>query len=301
MDVPDDFITRRSALGMGHTDRRIHAATQSGELVRIRHGALADRELWARLDTFEQQRVRVRAAAARTRIKAAVSHDSAAALLRLPVLDPAWLTIHFTAVDDRHVFQSNVRNTHRGPLDARDTIEVDGFLVTSPARTALDVARNGSFAQAVCAIESAWRAGVTPEEFDAAFARMGRRLGNPVARRALEFADPRPESIGESWSRVLMHGWWDIPAPRLQREFYNEAGQFVARTDFDWDRRLVGEFDGAVKYRKNEDEVRAAEVLREHRLRALGVHVVRWTWADLEAPQRLHEILKEGFRVVFGG
>ncbi|WP_068272802.1 hypothetical protein [Aldersonia kunmingensis] len=300
MDVPDEFMTRRSALDLGLTDTRIHAATHSGALVRIRHGALADPAKWAALDRDEQQRLRVRAAAARSIAECAVSHDSAATLLRLPLLDPTWRTIHFTALDDRDGHRSRVRTRHRGPLDARDLAEVEGVVVTSLARTALDVAREGSFAQAVCAIESALRAGVERDDLEETLARMGRRTGNAMARGALSFADPRPESVGESWSRVLMHGWRDIPTPRLQREFHTRTGEFVARTDFDWDRKLVGEFDGTVKYREDASEVVVAEKRREDSLRALGVHVVRWTWSDLVSPWRLHEILRAGFRIASG-
>ena len=91
----------------------------------------------------------------------------------------------------------------------------------------------------------------------------------------------------------------DIPRPRLQRELYTPTGIFVARVDFEWDGRLVGEFDGLVKYGQGlmvpgqtPNDVVIAEKIREDRLRQLGLEVVRWTWADLEAG-RLPEILRQ--------
>lgn len=84
-----------------------------------------------------------------------------------------------------------------------------------------------------------------------------------------------------------------FPAPELQRCFTDARGT-IGRADFYWPGvRLVGEFDGAVNYSKPEflrgrtpSQVVIDEKLREDRLRALGLGVVRWTWNDLRA--RVH-------------
>ena len=73
-------------------------------------------------------------------------------------------------------------------------------------------------------------------------------------------------------------------------------------TDFGWPAaRTVGEFDGRVKYgrlvRPGQDpgDVVYAEKLREDRLRAQGLAVVRWTWSDLDdfddVAERIHSRL----------
>ncbi|MEV5838102.1 hypothetical protein [Nocardia sp. NPDC052112] len=54
---------------------------------------------------------------------------------------------------------------------------------------------------------------------------------------------------------------------------------------------VIGEFDGMVKCRNNSRHgstasVVIAEKLREDALRALGWIVVRWTWPDLDTPDR---------------
>lgn len=113
----------------------------------------------------------------------------------------------------------------------------------------------------------------------------------------LDFADGDAESPGESLSRVriLVMGF---PAPELQRCFTDARGT-IGRADFYWPGvRLVGEFDGAVKYSKPEflrgrtpSQVVIDEKLREDRLRALGLGVVRWTWNDLRARGALREVL----------
>lgn len=90
----------------------------------------------------------------------------------------------------------------------------------------------------------------------------------------------------------------DLPVPVLQRRFFDEDGQFVARPDYEWEGRLAGEFDGLVKYGGGSmtpgqapSDVVIAEKIREDRLRQMGVEVVRWVWADLQAG-RLPGILR---------
>jgi hypothetical protein len=71
-------------------------------------------------------------------------------------------------------------------------------------------------------------------------------------------------------------------------------GGVVGRTDFAWeDQRLVGEFDGRVKYgrllRSGQDPGDAVfrEKVREDAIRDEGWGVIRWTWVDLYRPDRL--------------
>ncbi len=101
----------------------------------------------------------------------------------------------------------------------------------------------------------------------------------------MSYADAASESVGESWSRaqIIEAGF---PVPRLQHTFQTADG--VARTDFDWDAILVGEFDGLQKYgrllRAGESprDALIREKRREDALRAQGVLVIRWTWGTLE-------------------
>lgn len=72
-----------------------------------------------------------------------------------------------------------------------------------------------------------------------------------------------------------------FPTPRLQHTFRTDAGD--ARTDFDWDGTLVGEFDGLQKYGRllRPGETTRDALIREKRredaLRAQGIMVIRWT------------------------
>ena len=98
----------------------------------------------------------------------------------------------------------------------------------------------------------------------------------------IEFADGRSESVGETRSRVAL---WraGLPTPLLQWEIGAD------RVDFGWlMRRTVGEFDGKVKYGRllrpgqSPGDVVFEEKVREDRLRATGLTVVRWIWRELD-------------------
>ena len=89
-----------------------------------------------------------------------------------------------------------------------------------------------------------------------------------------------------------------LPKPTLQACFHDDDG-LIGYTDFCWrEFGVVGEFDGKVKYRKPEylqgrdpAEVVIEEKIREDRLRALGLKVVRWTWATANSPNQLRSRL----------
>jgi hypothetical protein len=117
--------------------------------------------------------------------------------------------------------------------------------------------------------------------------------GSRSAARAIGFADGRSESVGESRSRVILHRW-KLPPSALQLEVQAAAGGFVGRCDFAWEeQRLVGEFDGRIKYgrllRPGQEAGDAVfeEKRREDAIREEDWGVIRWVWSDLQVPHRL--------------
>jgi len=137
----------------------------------------------------------------------------------------------------------------------------------------------------------------TREELQRICARLPSTAARHRMSEALMLADPRSESVGESWSRALMHRL-GFEAPELQHRVPGPSGE-IARADFFWPTaRLVGEFDGLVKYLRSRDlsgtdpaQVVVAEKLREDRIRAEGYGVVRWVWEDLRRPERFSALL----------
>ncbi len=215
----------------------------------------------------------------------ALSHDSAAALLGLPTLKPEREIVHFTNGQSSGGFARGLRHVHAAPIYADHTTLVDGLVVTTLERTAVDIAVAGTFAQALVVFDAALRLGADRAVM-AKMLKSRRRQGITTARRALKLADGLSESVGESWSRAHIIEA-DLAMPRLQNTFLVEGQEY--RTDFDWNSLLIGEFDGKLKYGRC---LRPGETLRDALIRekaredalrrVLGAMVLRWTWAMLE-------------------
>ena len=160
---------------------------------------------------------------------------------------------------------------------------VGGIPVTGRARTAIDLAREGRWYDAVIVADAALRAGVPAAELQAVAAYCANWRGGRQAVRAADFADPRSESPAESIARAVFadHG---LPPPDLQVELGDASGR-IARVDFLFRaQRTIVEVDGKVKYvapHRSPGDVMWEEKLREDRLREAGWEVVRVTWKQL--------------------
>jgi hypothetical protein len=296
---------RRDAIVVGHTDDDIKCAVRDGTLLKVWPGAYAVAA--RKRDSDALARLRVIAAVRSCDHPMVVSHTSAALMHGLPLLKPSNSKVHFINGRAGGGRAETRRHVHAGLAPPDDVTEIDNIAVTTIERTAADTARAGTFDQALTVFDSALRAGADRAVMVATLHAMGPKHGVATARAALNAADHLSETVGESWSRAQMIADRDIPQPRLQRVFYTAAGVFVARVDFEWEGRLVGEFDGLVKYGQGSmtpgqtpTDVVIAEKIREDRLRQLGLEVVRWTWADLEAgrlPGILHQaMVRAGIR-----
>ena len=136
---------------------------------------------------------------------------------------------------------------------------------------------------------SVLRVGATSRGLKVALAAVTGRTGAAAAAGAVSVADGRSGSAGESLSRVALHEI-GLDPEGLQTQIRGDEG-LVGVTDFSWlSHQTVGEFDGRVKYGRDGPNPENRDVLwrekqRENRLRARGLEIVRWTWADLDHPQ----------------
>lgn len=302
-DIDDaNLIRRRDAMQIGELDRQLANRVKAGQLRRLYRGFYTFTADLEELDRYTREdelyRRQILAATENGELGKAISHWSAALLHGLPVLHGDRSRVHFTANrvgGGRRKGRACV--LHGAVWEPDEVMKLGEFLVTTPARTAIDVARSGSFYQAVCVFDGALHMGVSRGDLELVLRRSAGRAGIAVARAALAVADGRSESIGESYSRAMIISFGDIPTPRLQHTFRSADGEFLARTDFDWNGLVVGEFDGHAKYvrylRPGETAEQAyeREKWREQRLSRVGIVVVRWNWADLERPRRFHRLL----------
>jgi hypothetical protein len=167
----------------------------------------------------------------------------------------------------------------RSPLPAGDVGLWAGTRVTSPGRTAFDVARRLPPIEAVVAVDAMLAARVVARSDleKAAVARPG-WPGVVQLRRVLEFRDGRAESPQETRLRmVLIAG--GLPAPVCQHEVFDGNGRFVARLDLAYpDRKLAIEYEGD---HHREPSVFQRDLRRMNRLRTLGWTVLRFAAVDI--------------------
>ncbi len=158
-----------------------------------------------------------------------------------------------------------------------------GAVVTTVARTAVDLARGGPALSAVVVLDGALRAGATREELERVLDDCRGWPGVRQTREWVAFADGRAESPLESVGRWRMHEA-ELPPPDLQLVLDDLDGP-MGRTDFCWTQhRTVGEADGFAKYRSADGaadfSALRAEKIREDRLREAGWEVFRFTWGE---------------------
>lgn len=299
---PDGLIFARDVAAIHGRRDHLSRACGRGELVRIHHGVYIDAESWSELQPWHRFTVRSRAAGlADPRVT--LSHASALAVHGCPLL-----------VSNRPIeaLAPGVRRGHRTPhIHYRGTgfpdvltATIDGVRATTLARSLAEFAARSTVGEAVVALDWALRpetrggeARVTRDMVRAAADALALSRGRRRLEFALEFADERSESAGESYSRVLI-AMLGFVAPELQETIALDTGG-IARVDFRWSaQRLVGEFDGIDKYRSAEllngnsaGEVVTDEKRREDAIRRAGEGVARWEWWHLIEPARLASVL----------
>lgn len=216
------------------------------------------------------------------------SHRTAGALWRIPSLRR-----HDGIVHERVTAASGSRTEHGvrkhavRDLDQHRTV-VDGIGCTTFERTALDLAATEDFAEAVVALDHVLKH-VSRTRLREVLDEWAPVRGRRRAEAAIDFADPRSGSAGESWSRVQIDEAGFV-APMLQQEFSDDAG-FIGVVDFWWPEcNRIGEFDGLKKYKEGKllagrapGDVVSEEKIREDRLRASRTQpgMSRWIWATL--------------------
>ncbi|WP_238421150.1 hypothetical protein [Gordonia sp. 'Campus'] len=293
--MTEHHVVRRSALATVLGEHEVRLRQESGALHSVWRGAVhlgpsPDGEL-------ERYRLKIRGAAAVGGTGRVISHESAAAIHGIPLLRPDMNKVHFTSSKTGRT-GGNI-HVHRDNLLAAHVTVVDDLRLTTPARTVADIARLGTFEQAVCALDSGLRSGITHAEIESVVAASTKMKGVGRLRQTLAVADARSESIGESLSRAAMIAA-GIPLPDLQVTIVDSDGRFIARGDFGWDDKVIGEFDGKIKYSgqfgTSAPQTVFDEKRREDAIRRTGRIVVRWTWQDLLDTAHFRSLIVDALR-----
>lgn len=139
----------------------------------------------------------------------------------------------------------------------------EGLLVTSPLRTAFDLARSLAHDDAVVAVDALAQAhDLEVDELLTYPARRENPRGTLQLPAVVADADARAESPPETRARLLMHRAGLTPVPQL--EVYDDLGVFVGRLDFAWEElRLGAEYQGDHHRTDREQWLRDARRLAE--------------------------------------
>lgn len=271
-------FTRAQAQAAGYTIAEIRGLVAADTWRVLRRGAMTTARHCESADTAAKRHLLLAAAALLLlHCEPVLSHRSAVLAWDLPLLGAIPSDVELTTSrQNRRRSTGLAIHTARTPPHHRAA--VGGLAVTTPARTISDVARSSSVQAALVVADTALhRQLCTVTDLEQVVRDCWTWRGIPRTKRMIAFADGRSESPGESLSRLAIadHG---LPEPELQREFVLEGR--TVRVDFYWPAaRLVGEFDGRIKY----DDPNALwdEKEREDLLRRNGEAVARWGWSDV--------------------
>lgn len=178
------------------------------------------------------------------------------------LLDPECAVPHH-----RGRLRYNSIRTVESKLPHTDIVEIGGLRVTTPRRTALDLARFLARPMALAALDAFTHAGlVTRVELTAGIDTLYRHPGVKQARELVAYVEPRTESPGESWLRLRIIDA-GFPRPEAQIRLFHPDGSERYRLDLGYRRPRIGlEYDGEAyhsQHHQQHDERRRKEIERD--------------------------------------
>ena len=277
----DQPFTTAQAAARGVDQEALSAAVHAGQLRRLHHG------VYLRSNVVPTVATRVRAASLATGARLVASHETAAELWTVDVEPPG------ADSDDtpgppavRAYLAPGVRPPRRPGLLVTTAVLRDeevhdrGVPLTSPTRTAVDLARERDLVEAVVVLDAFLARGLTDRaRLLATLGALMRQRGVVTARAAVEHADGRAESPMESRLRMLLV-LAGLPVPEPQHVVLGADREPLARVDLAYvDARLALQYDG------REHHLEPGRFLHDrHRhadLREVGWEVLRFTSDDV--------------------
>lgn len=299
-----DVFTTTDLLAQGLSPRMIVRLVDQGNLVRISRGFYQ----WATDDDHRAELVHLaRAELCRGEVLAL---ESAALVHGLPLLRAVPDLVEVIEDGDGRSWRRGLRRIRSAPLPDDQVTQVDGFRLTSPARTVVDLTRLRGLEAGLVSWEAArWQARVAGslEVFDAgtirAISLLERRTGITRARRALECASAWSQSPMETRS-LLAINTLGLPTPVQQFKVRNEWNEMLGIADFAWpDLGVLGEYDGEGKYLElaHRDEspmdVLRREKRRQESMEADGWIFARWGKQEVARPRLLYGRITTAFSI----
>ena len=292
--LPDLPFTTAEARRLGFDSPTLSAAVRDGALRRLFTG------VYVRADVTDSVLLRAQAAALVMNPRSVLCNRTAAWLHGVDVFRYAELE---TVPELESFVLRGRRATERLDCQGRtrdlrpeDWQTIDGVRVTTPLRTAVDLACERSRREALAALDALSRhCGVTVADMNVLLQRFRRRRGVIQARELVQLVDPRAESTGESWTRLEIH---DRELPPPEPQFWVRIdGVPTYRLDLAYPKaKVVVEYDGEEFHTGRRDRERDEE--RREWLRRHGWYVIVVTKDSFteEAAQAWTQELREVLR-----
>jgi hypothetical protein len=268
------IVTRDEALAMGMSARTISRRLASARLIGIAPGVLA------LPGVIHSERGLLLAAA--SAIGAVVSHQSAARLHGLDILDERTVSVT-VPIRRTNRFHSVVIHESTD-LEAVETTYVDGLPVTDPPRTLIDLASIVRRRQLADLVDQAVRMRLTT--YDLVGVRLERlaRRGKPgvvklrgVLEARLDLAMEPDSTLEMRVVRVLLGGGLPLPTTQFRPPWLRHSN---GRVDLAYiDNRVIVEADGRRWH--NSPEAFQLDRQRDNLAQLAGWIILRFTWDDI--------------------
>lgn len=259
-------LATRSQLLTVISPKRLAGFVQSGRLIRVYHGvyAASEPDVFGKLAALDLVAGRPIVACM----------DTAAALYGFDTENTSRLHILDPGVRMRPSGGTMVHQRIGAPLR-----RVEGRLATSPAWTAIEVARVLRRPRALATLDAALHIGAcTRGELDAVIREQKGRRGIVMVREVVAHADRRAESPMESEARLLFIDS-GLPMPELQYGIIDRDGR-LWRVDFAWpEAMVVAEYD-SVEWHVGRDAL-LHDRLKTARLQECGWTTIPMTVDDI--------------------
>ncbi len=282
---------------VGYDDRAISLMVRRRVWHRFRRGYYSFTDIWAVLDQIERHQVRCRAVLHSLGEVAALSHVSGVVAHGIDTWGIDLTRVHVTRLDGGAGRTEGDVVHHVGTCTDEDIVDVNGFRTLSPLRCAIECGSMTTSESALVVLNSLLYKGLADaDELYRQFRAMGSWPGTRRLHVPVRLADCGAESVGES--RGMWTFWTvGIPRPVTQFEVCDPDGTVRGTCDWGWPKaRLLGEFDGEVKYgrllRPGQDAgaVVFAEKRREDEIRELsGYGMLRLIWSDFQRPRLIKD------------
>jgi hypothetical protein len=282
------LITRRQALLSGLDAGVLRHLLRSGEWVTVRRGVYATSVHWEALDPYVgRPRLEVWAATLVTKSFHSISHDSAAYLHGLPILEASPRLVHVTRVGHLGGATKHGIKHHQAPVAPEQIVFVDDHPVLGLPRTVADIGREHGVRHGIVAASSALRIGLSRKALRAAIEPMTHWPHVTAARRAVDWADGRCETPAESLTKAMLE---ELALGVVHPQFGVQERGRVAWVDFRVGRHLV-EVDGRLKYLRESEggyaDRRAEDVIWEEKRRqdwlcGFKLGMSRLVWGDVQ-------------------